>query len=84
MSYGGAGAGSLSAVVSPSSARGPGWCWQHIWQVSRVRDGGQHQGCGPKSEEATGDEKKEVTPTEGEEEEKESIYDRFGRLIGRK
>ena len=37
-----------------------------------------------KSEEVKGDEKKEVTPTEGEEEEKESIYDRFGRLIGRK
>ena len=36
------------------------------------------------SEDSTGEEKKEVTPTGEEDEEKESIYDRFGRLIGRK
>merc|ERR1711874_257397 len=37
-----------------------------------------------KSEDTTGTEKKEVAPSVEEEEEKESIYDRFGRLIGRK
>ena len=37
-----------------------------------------------KSDVSTEGEKKEVTPTAEEEEERESIYDRFGRLIGRK
>ena len=37
-----------------------------------------------KADDTAGEEKKEVAPTEEEEDGKESIYDRFGRFIGRK